>query len=209
VLLVGLTGGIGSGKSTAAGLLADRGAVIVDADTIARQVVEPGTPAYQELVARFGAGILLPGGGLDRPALAALVFADPAALQDLNAITHPAIRSQMGSEAAVYAATDRVVILDIPLLKPETRDEFGIEAVIVVDVPLEVAVSRLVSSRGMSEADARARIGAQMSRSERCRMADLVIENSGSRAELQAAVGRAWSWLEGLRAPAPASPTQP
>ncbi len=149
MLLVGLTGGIGSGKSTVAGLLANRGAAIVDADTIAREVVEPGTPAHQGLVARFGAGILLPGGGLDRPALAALVFGDPAALRDLNAITHPAIRSQMAAEAAAYAGTDTVVILDIPLLKEETRDQFGIAAVIVVDVPVEVAVSRLLASRGM------------------------------------------------------------
>jgi dephospho-CoA kinase len=200
MLLVGLTGGIGSGKSTVAGLLADRGAVIVDADTIARRVVEPGTPAYQQLVSRFGTTVLLPDGGLNRAALAAVVFGDPAALRDLNAITHPAIRSRMAAEADVYTGTETVVVLDIPLLKAETRDEFGMEAVIVVEVPLDVAVCRLVSSRGMSEADARARIAAQMSREDRRRLAGFMIDNSGSLDELEASVSRAWQWIEGLRA---------
>ena len=207
MLLVGLTGGIGAGKSTVAGLLAKRGAVIVDADTIARQVVEPGAPAYRQLVSRFGSGIVLPDGGLNRPALAALVFADPSALRDLNAITHPAIRSRMAADASLYTATDVVVVLDIPLLKEETRDEFGIVGVIVVDAPVEVAVSRLVSSRGMSEADARARIAAQMSRDERGRMAGIVIDNSGSLRDLEASVGRVWEWVEALRSVA-ASPAQ-
>ncbi len=146
MLLVGLTGGIGAGKSTVAGLLADRGAVIVDADTIAREVVKPGTPALAQLVDRFGDDILLSNGTLNRPALAARVFGDPEALQDLNAITHPAIRDRMASEAAVHAGTDSVVILDIPLLKEETRDQFGIVGVIVVDVGLEVAVERLLGT---------------------------------------------------------------
>jgi dephospho-CoA kinase len=200
VLLVGLTGGIGAGKSTVAGLLAKRGAAIVDADTIAREVVEPGTSSFAELVARFGSGVVLPdGAGLDRPALAALVFADPSALQDLNAITHPAIRAHMAQAASAYAGTDRVVVLDIPLLKEETRDQFGIAGVIVVDVPVEVAVSRLVSSRGLCEADARARIAAQMSREERLEMADIVVDNTGSRPDLEASVARVWTWVEGLR----------
>jgi dephospho-CoA kinase len=202
VLLVGLTGGIGSGKSTVAGLLADRGAVIVDADTIARQIVEPGTPAHSALVARFGAGILRPDGGIDRPALARLVFADPSALDDLNAITHPAIRASMAAAAAAYEGTDRVVVLDIPLLKAETRDEFGIVRVIVVDVPIDLAVSRLLSSRGMSEADARARIAAQMSRSERCAMADIVIDNSGTRSDLESSVAGVWDRLRSIVPPA-------
>jgi dephospho-CoA kinase len=201
VLLVGLTGGIGAGKSTVAGLLADRGAVIVDADTIARQVVKPGTPALAQLVDRFGEEILLSNGTLNRPALAARVFGDPEALQDLNAITHPAIRDRMASEAAVHAGTDSVVILDIPLLKEETRDQFGIVGVIVVDVSLEVAVERLLG-RGLSEQDARARIASQMSREERRAMAGIVIDNSGSRADLEASVGRVWEWIEGLRSPA-------
>jgi dephospho-CoA kinase len=200
VLLIGLTGGIGAGKSSVAGLLAERGAVIVDADTIAREVVEPGTPSYARLVARFGGGVVLAdGSGLDRAALAAVVFADPSALRDLNAITHPAIRAQMAQAASAHAGTDTVVVLDIPLLKQETRDQFGIVGVIVVDVPVEVAVSRLVSARGLSEADARARIAAQMSREERLRMADIVIDNTGSRADLDASVARVWEWVEGLR----------
>jgi len=207
VLLVGLTGGIGAGKSTVAGLLAERGAAIVDADTIAREVVEPGTSTFAEVVDRFGSEVVLPdGSGLDRPALAALVFADPVALQDLNAITHPAIRTRMALAASTYAGTDTVVVLDIPLLKEQTRDQFGIAGVIVVDVPVEVAVSRLVGSRGLSQSNARARIAAQMSREERLRMADIVIDNSGPPADLEASVARVWKWVEGLR-PAVVGPT--
>src|SRR5437899_4703751 len=180
MLLLGLTGGIGAGKSTVAGLLEARGAIIVDADRIARQVVEPGGPAYQPLVDRFGISITRPDGTLDRAALAARAFGDADALADLNRITHPAIRSRMSALVAEHRGTDRVVILDIPLLAPGTRDSYGLAGVMVVDTPVEVAVSRLVGQRGLTEDDARARVAAQLSRQERRAMADVVIDNSGS-----------------------------
>jgi dephospho-CoA kinase len=200
VLLVGLTGGIGAGKSTVAQLLAGRGAIVVDADRIAREVVEPGGPAYRPLIDRFGAGIVAADGTIDRQAIASRAFADPDALRDLNAITHPAIRDRMERCVTSHAGTGRVVVLDIPLLTAPTRDSFALAGVIVVDTPLEVAVDRLVHQRGLSEQDARARIAAQMSRDERRRLADVVIDNRGSRADLEAAVDRAWAWIISLRA---------
>src|SRR5438034_8174350 len=136
----GLTGGIGSGKSTVSELLARHGAVIVDADVIARQVVEPGGPAYQQLVDRFGPDVVMPDGAVDRPALAAVVFNDPAALADLNAIIHPAVGAVIGARLSAEAASDHVVILDVPLLVESKRSSAA--AVIVVDCPEEVAVAR-------------------------------------------------------------------
>jgi dephospho-CoA kinase len=195
VLLVGLTGGIGAGKSTVAELLAARGAVVVDADSIARLVVEPGGPAYQRLIDRFGADIVAADGTLDRAAIASRAFADPATLRDLNAITHPAIRDRMLQCVAAHAGSDRVVVLDIPLLTATTRDQFGLAGVIVVDTPVEVAVGRLVHQRGLSEADARARMAAQISREERRRLADVVVDNSGTPAALEASVEQAWAWI--------------
>jgi dephospho-CoA kinase len=199
MLLVGLTGGIGSGKSTVAGLLEARGAVIVDADRIAREVVEPGGPAYQPLIDRFGPSIVRDDGSLDRPAIAAQAFSNPDALKDLNQIPPPAIRDGMAAVVAAQAGTDRVVVLDIPLLAPGTKDSYGVAGVIVVDTPVEVAVDRLVAQRGLSEDDARARVAAQLSREERRKMADVVVDNSGSRDDLTAGVARAWAWIEGLR----------
>jgi dephospho-CoA kinase len=203
MLLLGLTGGIGAGKSTVAELLAVRGAVIVDADQIAREVVEPGGPAYQPLIDRFGSDIVKPDGTLDRAALAARAFPDAESLADLNRITHPAIRDRIAGLVAAQAETDRVVILDAALLTLGMRGDYGLAGVIVVDTPVGVAVDRLVRLRGLSEADARARIAAQASREERRKMANVVIDNSGSVADLEAAVARAWSWIEGLRAHGP------
>jgi dephospho-CoA kinase len=199
MLLVGLTGGIGSGKSTVAALLEARGAVLVDADRIARDVVEPDGPAYQPLIDRFGPSIVRPDRTLDRAAIAARAFSDPEALADLNHITHPAIRDRMAALVAAQAGTDRVVVMDIPLLAPATRNSYGLAGVIVVDTPVEVAVERLVAQRGLSEDDARARMAAQLSREERRQLADVVIDNSGPRESLEAAVERAWSWIEGMR----------
>jgi dephospho-CoA kinase len=193
VLLVGLTGGIGSGKSTVAAGLAERGAAVIDADAIAREIVEPGGPAYAPVVERFGRGILAADGQIDRPALAGLVFGDGAALADLNAITHPVIGQVMAERMA--SAQSEIVVLDIPLLNIATKDRFQFGAIVVVDAPEEVAVERLVSQRGFDEADARARIAAQISREERCSLADLVIDNSGSRKELEDQIDRAWEWL--------------
>ena len=199
VFVVGLTGGIGAGKSTVSAMLAARGAVIIDADLIARQVVEPGGRAYDAVVERFGPEIVLPDGTIDRPALAAIVFADDAARNDLNHLTHPAVGAVMFEQLAAHAATDRVVVLDIPLLTEASRDRYPMTGVLVVDTPEDVAVARLTGQRGMTEADARARIRAQITRDERRRIADVVIDNSGSRDQLEREVDRAWAWIESAR----------
>ncbi|MDQ2754199.1 MAG: dephospho-CoA kinase [Actinomycetota bacterium] len=200
MLLVGLTGGIGSGKSTVADALVDKGAVLVDGDQIARQIVAPGGEAYQPVVERFGTGILAADASIDRPALAALVFNDAAALRDLNALTHPAIARLMLDAVAAQVDTDRIVVLDIPLLKAQTISFYGLQAVVVVDTPEDLAITRLVTHRGFTEADARARVAAQISRDERRQLAGFVIDNTGDRDALQVQVDQAWAWLEGLRA---------
>ncbi|TML88770.1 MAG: dephospho-CoA kinase [Actinobacteria bacterium] len=197
MLVVGLTGGIGSGKSTVSRLLSARGAVIVDADVVARRVVEPGGPAYQGVVDRFGPGILAADGTIDRRALAAIVFADPEARADLEAITHPAVGVLINEQLAAEAGTDHVVVLDVPLLVESGRTG---TPVIVVDCPPETAIRRLVEQRAMDEADARRRVAAQVSREERLAHADLVIDNSGSPEALEHQVDAAWAWIEGLRA---------
>ncbi|HEX4217062.1 MAG TPA: dephospho-CoA kinase [Acidimicrobiales bacterium] len=195
MLTVGLTGGIGAGKSAVADLLAERGAVLIDADRIAREVVEPGGPAYQPLVDRFGAAVVGADGGIDRPALAAIVFADPAALADLNAITHPAIGAEMARRKQAAEGTDRVVVLDIPLLKAAHRETMSLDSVVVVDAPVETALTRLVELRGMSREDAEARMAAQVSREERLAGADLVVDNSGDLDHLRNEVERVWAAL--------------
>jgi len=200
VLLIGLTGGIGSGKSTVAALLAQRGAIVIDADKIAREVVEPGEDAHRALVEHFGERILTADGSIDRPALAAVAFAEPESLAALNQITHPAITARMAERVAEQGDGDGVAVLDIPLLEIVTRDRFALRAVLVVDAPVEVAVGRLVRQRRMAEADARARVAAQKSREERRAIADLVIDNGGSRQELEIEVARAWAWVEQLAA---------
>src|SRR5205085_855298 len=149
--------GIGSGKSTVSAMLARRGAVILDADVIAREVVEPGGPAYAGVVERFGSAIVAADGTIDRPALAAIVFNDDDARRDLNRLTHPAVGKVMAERLAEQAASGNVVVLDIPLLAEGGRDRYGLSGVIVVDAPVDLAVRRLVEQRGMSEADARAR----------------------------------------------------
>jgi dephospho-CoA kinase len=194
-LVVGLTGGIGSGKSTVAALLVSRGATVVDADLIARQVVEPGTPGLAAIVERFGPQVVGEAGGLDRAAVAARVFSDDQARADLEAITHPAIQAEMARQV-LEAPPEGVVIMDIPLLKAK-RDPMA--GVIVVDTPEDVAVERLVTYRGFSEADARQRIASQISRDERRAIADVVIDNGGDQRHLEAEVGRVWTWIEGLR----------
>lgn len=193
MLQVGLTGGIGSGKSTVSARLAALGAVVVDYDLLAREAVEPGTPALAAIVERFGREVVAADGTLDRPALGAVVFADEAARRDLEAITHPAVRDLA---AARVAATpeDAVVVHDHPLLV-----EMGMAAwcdvVVVVDVDPEVQVQRLVEQRGMSEADARARLAAQASREQRLAAADEVLDNGGTRDDLVAAVDALWARL--------------
>ncbi|MBV9659735.1 MAG: dephospho-CoA kinase [Acidimicrobiales bacterium] len=195
MILVGLTGGIGSGKSTVAAALAARGAAVIDADGVSRDVMEPGGLAYGAVVERFGPGIVGSDGRIDRPALAAVVFSDHEALVTLNKLTHPVIRRVMAQRVEEAAKSAEIVIVDIPLLDIATRDKFRFSAIVVVDTPEDVAVGRLVSQRGFSEEDARARIAAQIGRVERRSIADLVIDNSGDHAHLVAEVDRAWGWL--------------
>lgn len=208
MFLVGLTGGIGSGKSTVAAGLADRGAAIVDADAISREILEPGGAAYGPVVERFGPSIVGPDGRIDRAAVAALVFGDPDALAALNALTHPVIGQVMAERMAAAAARSEIVVLDIPLLNIATKERFPFAAVVVVDTPEELAVERLVGQRGFTEEDARARIAAQISREQRRELADLVLDNSGTRADLEGQIDRAWAWLSG-RAASAASPASP
>jgi dephospho-CoA kinase len=198
VLAVGLTGGIGAGKSTVADLLVEHGARLLDADLIARQVVAPGGPAYRPLIDRFGPGIVAGDGTIDRPALAALTFGHPDALADLNAITHPAIGAEMAAQRDAFVGTDAIVVLDIPLLRPEHRQSLDLAAVVVVDTPTEVALARLVQQRGMAEADARARIESQLDRAARREGADLVIDNAGDDKLQRSEVNRIWDRLVAL-----------
>ena len=195
MFLVGLTGGIGSGKSTVAADLAARGAAVIDADGIAREVVEPGGGAYDAVVDRFGTGVLQADGSLDRQKLADVVFNDPDALAALNDITHPAIGALMAERVIAAAETTEIVVVDIPLLNIATKARMNFGAVVVVDAPVDTAVERLVQQRGFSEADARARIAAQMSRDERCSLADFVVDNSGDRTALSAQLDALWTWL--------------
>jgi dephospho-CoA kinase len=184
--------------SAVADLLAEHGAVLIDADRIAREVVEPGGPAYQPLVDRFGPAIVDADGKIDRPALAAIVFPDPAALADLNAITHPAIGAEMARRKDAAAGTDAVVVLDIPLLRAEHRETMSLDSVVVVDTPVETALTRLVEIRGMIKEDAEARMAAQVSREDRLSGADLVVDNSQDLDHLRAEVDRVWAALVAL-----------
>lgn len=195
MLAVGLTGGIGSGKSAVADLLVERGAVLIDADQVARDVVAPEGPAYQPLIDRFGPGIVASDGTIDRPALAAVAFADDAARADLNAITHPTIGVAMIEALDALAETDRIVVLAIPLLTAMHRETMKLDRVVVVDCPTDIALERLLSQRGMDRADAEARIRAQISREERVKDVDYVLDNSGDRAALEVEVARLWEWL--------------
>ncbi|MHB1533697.1 MAG: dephospho-CoA kinase [Acidimicrobiales bacterium] len=195
MLLVGLTGGIGSGKSTVAKALAERGAVVIDADRIAREIVEPEGPAYQPVLQRFGPGVVGPDGRLDRSALAARVFGNPEELAALNRLTHPVIGRAMMERVGAHAGSDRIVVLEVPLLTPESAAAYGLAGVIVVDTSEDIAVRRLVERRGLTEADARARIAAQAGREERRRLASIVVDNDGDRVALDAEMDRLWAWL--------------
>ena len=205
MLIVGLTGGIGSGKSTVAAAFVARGAALVDADAISREIMEPGGPAYGPVIERFGSGIVGSDGRIDRPALAGLVFGQADALADLNSLTHPAIGQVMTERLAAAGESASIVVVDIPLLNIATKERIDFGAIVVVDTPIDLAVERLVTHRGFSEADARARVAAQISREERRSLADLVIDNAGDRAALDGEVDRAWQWLEDRRTAAAAA----
>jgi len=197
VLRVGLTGGIGSGKSEVSRRLAAHGAVIIDADVAARQVVLPGSPGLAQIAEAFGPDVLTPEGALNRERLGELVFADSALRAKLNAIIHPLVRQWMAKaeQAAKRDATSSVIVHDVPLLA-ESRGRGEFDAVIVVDVPPELQVERLVSQRGMTPDQARARMAAQATRQQRLDLADIVIDNSGSLQALNQAVAKAWTTLQ-------------
>lgn len=194
---VGLTGGIASGKSTVAECLRDLGAVVVDHDGLARQVVEPGSSGLAEIVARFGAGVLQPDGSLDRGALGAVVFGDPKARGLLNSIVHPrVVDAARVAQLAAQEAGALVVVHDIPLLV-ETGQAGDFDVVLVVEAPEDVRVERMVRDRGMRSDDARARIRAQASDDERRAVADVVFRNDGSRKDLCDQVVRWWDRWSG------------
>ena len=201
MLRVGLTGGIGSGKSEVSRLLAAHGAVIIDADMAAREVVAPGTPGLAQIAEAFGPGVLGPDGALDRERLGAIVFHDPALRAKLNAIVHPLVREWMtvaeraAAEAAAATGRDLIVVHDVPLLA-ESRRADGFDLVIVVDVPPELQVERLARQRGMTPDQARARMAAQASRDQRRAIAGVVIDNSGSLDDLDRRVAEVWAFLQ-------------
>jgi dephospho-CoA kinase len=200
MLAVGLTGGIGSGKSAVADLLVERGALLIDADQVARDVVAPGGPAYQPLIDRFGTDIIDTDGTIDRKALAALAFANEENRLALNAITHPAIGIAMIQARDALADTDHIVVLAIPLLTALHRETVKLHKVVVVDCPTDIALQRLLSQRGFDRADAEARIKAQISREERVKEADYVLDNSGDREALAGEVATLWEWLQAAAA---------
>ncbi|MFJ4836700.1 dephospho-CoA kinase [Streptomyces sp. NPDC088746] len=193
MLKVGLTGGIGAGKSEVSRLLARYGAVLIDADRIAREVVEPGTPGLTAVVEAFGPGILGADGALHRPALGSIVFADPARLATLNAIVHPLVGAR-SAELERAAGPGAVVVHDVPLLT-----ENGLapvyDLVVVVDAAPGTQLDRLVRLRGMTESDARARMAAQATREERLAVADIVVDNDGPLDDLEPQVRGVWSEL--------------
>jgi dephospho-CoA kinase len=198
VLRIGLTGGIGSGKSTVALRLAELGATVIDADALAREVVQPGTDGLRRVVERFGRGVLAPDGSLNRPALGSVVFADPAALADLNAIVHPLVGART-AELMAGVAESGVVVYDVPLLVENSLQD-GFDAVLVVEAPLQTRLDRLVG-RGLSTEDARSRIAHQASDEDRRAVATEVLDNGGSLAELRAQVDAAWARIVGAGAP--------
>ncbi|WP_345363695.1 dephospho-CoA kinase [Actinoallomurus liliacearum] len=194
MLSVGLTGGIGSGKSEVSRRLAEHGAVVVDADAAAREVVEPGTPGLAEVVAEFGDEVLRPDGSLDRERLGSIVFADEERRARLNAIVHPRVGERM-RELVEQAPPDAIVVYDVPLIA-ENGLAGMYDLVVVVDAPVEEQVRRLTERRGMTEADARARIAAQATRERRLEIADRVIDNSGSLERLAEQVDELWAELK-------------
>jgi dephospho-CoA kinase len=198
VLTVGLTGGIGSGKSAVSGLLAERGAVVVDADLVAREVVEPGTPALEEIVAVFGEQVLGPDGRLDRPGLGRLVFSDPEALARLNAIVHPRVGERtLGLLDQARQSGAQVVVHDVPLLV-ENGLASGYDAVVVVAATPETQLDRLVRLRGMDPQEAQARIAAQAPLEAKLAVATHVVQNDGALQELAPQVDRLWHELVAL-----------
>jgi dephospho-CoA kinase len=197
MLLVGLTGGIGTGKSTVARMLEKRGAVVFDADVLARQAVVPGTPGFDKVVERFGPNVLAPGGGLDREALASIVFSDPAARRDLEGIVHPEVRRMFAEGCEEYRDSDRVVVFSAPLLV-ETGMHTAFDLLIVVSAPVATQIERLMRDRGMAERDVQARIAAQLPLEAKAEVADVLVDNEGTIEDLEGRVERVWRDLDAL-----------
>jgi dephospho-CoA kinase len=190
---VGLTGGLGSGKTTVGKALAAKGAAVIDADQVARRVIEPGSAGERAVLARFGPGVSRPDGHIDRKALAAVVFADPEELLALEAITHPLVHVEMERELA--SVRSHVLVLERPLFRASGRPQYDLDAVVLVDTPEELAIKRAVA-RGMTEQDVRARLAAQPTDAERRAGADWVLANDGDEAQLERAVDELWEWLD-------------
>ncbi len=197
MILIGLTGGIGSGKSEVARLLTERGAEIIDADLIVRELQQPSAEVYEKMIELFGSEVVAADKSLDRTAIAKKVFTDESLLKTLNQLVHPIVRRVMNERVESFRDTDKVVVLDIPLLVENPRE--GLDGVLVVDLDAEIAVKRLVEQRNMSADDARARIAKQATREQRLAIADHVIDNSGDRNALTQKIEIAWSWIKSLK----------
>ena len=200
MLAIGCTGGIGAGKSSVASRLGSRGAIVLDADGFAREALATGSDGLGPVRSRFGDGVFASDGSLDRGALADVVFSDPGARSDLEAIVHPYVESRIRDVLTEYAGSDQIVVVDVALLAERGgRARYGLDGVIVVDADEATCLERLLRDRDMDEAHARLRMSAQMDRFERLVVADFVVLNIGSLAELDAMVAEAWSWILRLR----------
>jgi len=197
MILIGLTGGIGCGKSEVSRLLEKRGAVVVDADLIVRELQQPGGEIFLRMVEMFGEKVLATDGSLDRGAVAKEVFKDAELLKKLNSLIHPVVRRVMNERVESYRATEKIVILDIPLLVENPRE--GLDGVLVVDLDPQFAIDRIVSQRNMTLDDAKSRVAAQSTREQRLAIADHVVDNSGDRDALAIQVDAAWSWIKSLK----------
>ena len=196
MILIGLTGGIGAGKSTVSEMLAQRGAIIIDGDVLVRELQLPGSPVLARIVERYGVGVLTDKGKLDRAALAGIVFADSKALADLNEIVHPPLGIEIAKRVDAARDSGRVVILDLPLLSENPRQD--LDGIVVVDVEPDVARDRLVKFRGMSRSDVDARMSRQANRKTRNAIAGLILDNSSDLEHLRLEVDRAWKWITSL-----------
>ena len=197
MILIGLTGGIGCGKSEVSRLLENRGAVIVDADLIVRELQQPGAEIFLRMVEMFGDKVVAADGSLDRAAVANEVFKDAETLNKLNLLIHPVVRRVMNERVESYRNTDEVVVLDIPLLVENPRE--GLDGILVVDLDPQIAIDRIVDQRKMSIDDAKARVSRQSSREQRLAIANHVIDNSGNRDALAKQVEIAWLWITSLK----------
>ena len=197
MILIGLTGGIGSGKSEVARLLSALGAEVIDADQIVRELQQPDAEVYHAMVRMLGQEIVSPDKSLDRGKIAGQVFADESLLKKLNELIHPIVRRVMNERVESFRNTDKVVVLDIPLLVENPRP--GLDGVLVVDLDTQIAIQRLVEQRQMKLEDAQARVAKQATREQRRAIAGHVIDNSGDRQALETSVDRAWTWIRSLK----------